>query len=302
MKHGLIRRALLYTLSMTLLSVGLSAGCAKEVPTSAARVRLENLHVLFSEADSQTSFANIPAAATGRLVVTVPFNTGSGGGWTDADVKRNVSDLRSIENMDYLVLRMTRVTDEGLTNISSISQLRHLHLGMTDVSDKGIASLLALPHLEGLYLDMSDRVTGDSLRSFQNVPLRKLSLRGTSVSDDTMRALGELTKLEHLDLGITGVGDMTLTIVAMLPSLKTLLVDSTRITNDGMRQLLRCRKLSRLVVSKNPQITDDEVSELCKLPQLRSLDLSGTAIEKERIEDLRNAFPHLELVWSFGAK
>ena len=114
--------------------------------------------------------------------------------------------------------------------------------------------------------------------------------------------LSEFTTLEHLDLGLNhGVGDRTLAVVAKLPNLKTLLLDGTSVTDKGLIELVQCQRLERLGLELCRKIREtDLIQQLCRLPNLWELGLSGTGIEETTIRELRKEFPHVEIMWSFG--
>lgn len=279
-------------------------GCGPPSPEDAARDRLTKMGVQIQETHIQTPYANIPAAETGHLFVRVPFNRGAGmeTAWGDEEFKKAVPDLRKLSDFDYLMLQLTRISDESMSDVASLQQLRHLHLGFTRVTDEGIAELEPLHQLEGLYAENSKTITGRGLASLKSAPLRKLSLRDTVATDDSLEVLSNFTALEHLDLGLNHrVGDGALIVVGKLPKLRTLLLDRTGITDEGLRELQGASRLERLVISMNPQIGESELRKLCRLPKLSFLDVSGTGIKKPTVEMLRTEFPHLKIGRSFGA-
>lgn len=121
--------------------IGMIPGCGPPSAESLSRERLRKLGVQFEKTNVNSPFANIPAAETGRLLVFVPFNMGSGGGWTDADFKSAVDDLRNQVDLDFLMLRLTQITDESMSDVATLTQLRHLNLSYLNVTDDGIAKL-----------------------------------------------------------------------------------------------------------------------------------------------------------------
>ncbi len=67
--------------------------------------------------------------------------------------------------------------------------------------------------------------------------LTRLYLRGTRITDDGLKHLTGLTKLEELDLAETGITDAGLVHLSGLSSLKKLYVRETRVTQAGVRNL-----------------------------------------------------------------
>lgn len=279
-------------------------GCAPTSKEAESRHRLSEMGVVFEETRRAVPFANIPAADDGDLLVTIPFNDGSGlkNAWGDKEVQKMIRDLKNIKNIDYLVLRVTPISDASMDDIATLQTLRHLNLSSTQVTDEGIARLHSLSRLDGLYAENSEQITGRSLESLKSLPLRKLSLRATAATDESLVVLSAFTTLEHLDLGLNqGVGDGTLTVVAKLPNLRTLLVDGTVITDTGLSEILQCQRLERLGLELCTKVQDAVIiRQLCRLPNIRRLSLSGTGIEKLTIDEIRLEFPRVMIDWSFG--
>ncbi len=67
--------------------------------------------------------------------------------------------------------------------------------------------------------------------------LTRLYLRGTRITDNGLKHLNGLTKLEKLDLAETGITDAGLVHLSGLSSLKKLYVRETRVTQAGVRNL-----------------------------------------------------------------
>ncbi|QDV19526.1 Leucine Rich repeats (2 copies) [Gimesia panareensis] len=110
----------------------------------------------------------------------------------------------------YLSLNGTQVTDEGISKLASLHRLDDLDLGYTNISGNGFAKL-----------------------EFES--LKKLSLRGCEKL--TIIGFKEIIKcrnLEKLNLIESNIDDLFLSEIAKLPKLKTLWADCTKITNDGL--------------------------------------------------------------------
>ena len=67
---------------------------------------------------------------------------------TDAGLKQ----LSGLKNLRRLHLEKTAISDEGLAALKGLAELRYLNLYGTKVSDKGLAALTGLKNLENLYL------------------------------------------------------------------------------------------------------------------------------------------------------
>jgi YHS domain-containing protein len=162
-------------LSLSLLAIGAVAFAGAfqdDLPTVAAAdaKALEKL--------SQMGAVAGPLAANTNLV-SVNFSM--------AGAKAGDAQLESLkpvaEQLFWLNLGGTAVTDGGLKQISGLKNLRRLHLEKTAVGDDGLAALKDL------------------------VELRYLNLYATKVTDKGLAALANMKKLENLYLWQTPVTD-----------------------------------------------------------------------------------------------
>jgi uncharacterized membrane protein len=106
------------------------------------------------------------------------------------------------EQVTWLNLSGTAITDEGLSRVGRFRHVTRLHLDRTSVSDAGLAHLAALEHLEYLNL-YGTAVTDDGLRHLSGLnQLRTLYLwqtAATPAAADRLKA--DLPRVE-IDLGV----------------------------------------------------------------------------------------------------
>lgn len=162
-------------LSLSLLAIGtaaLAAGFQDDLPTvgAADAKALEKL--------SQLGAVAGPLAANTNLVSVNFSMAGAKAGDAQLDALKPLT-----EQLFWLNLGGTGVTDAGLKNLSGLKNLRRLHLEKTAVGDDGLGALKDLAEL------------------------RYLNLYGTKVSDKGLGALAGLKKLESLYLWQTSVTD-----------------------------------------------------------------------------------------------
>jgi len=144
---------------------------------------------------------------------------------TDADIQ---ALLRCGEDIEFLNLTATRITDETIAHLKRIPRLTNLTLARTQISDAGFEQLADLKNLESL------------------------SLCGTSITDNSLVHLGKLTNLQRLLLQRTSITDAGLESLETLQQLECLGFTDTQITDHGIRQL--ASKLPRLAET----LSDDE--------------------------------------------
>jgi hypothetical protein len=201
----------------------------------------------------------------------------------------------------------------------------HTVLFSNDVTDSdllGIRDVLKDASVQSISLAPCQRVTNDGLASVSEIAeLRKLDLRTTSVSNEGLRFLGGLGKLQELQLGGLrslpgGVNDEGLRVLAKLPQLQALYLWGEGFTDSGLVHLkavpdLRVlwfqdtavsgQDLSYLGHLKKLEVLalldckagDAELKELRAMPNLKRLYLNSPNITDASVETLRQ-LPHLE--------
>lgn len=100
--------------------------------------------------------------------------------------------------------------------------------------------------------------------------LRLVKLPACTITDESLRPLQTLKRLEWLELFKTPATDNAVAIVAKIKSLKTLDLRGTR-------------------------VTDACVSELISLPNLQNLYIGNTAITSQAVDQIRAAVPSCEV-------
>jgi len=172
--------------------------------------------------------------------------------------------LKGLTNLDTLTLNSTKIGNKGLEHIKELTKLRALTLSDTQVSDAGLEHLKKLQNLKSLYLKMT-MVTAPGVADLQkSLPNCRIEWNGETEPD---RAVAELALRHGAAISITqeGKGIVPIGVVRQLPQ------DSFAIS---------------LLELQSAQLTPAELSHLDKLTGLRSLDLSGTNLAKNRLEFL----------------
>ena len=105
--------------------------------------------------------------------------------------------------------------------------------------------------------------------------LKYLDVAETQVSEDGLKVLGNLRKLEGVDLSINPrVTDSSLTVLQDLPEIKMLSLRNTGVSDNALAQLADVPQLERLYVSSR-YITDEGMKHLGSIKNLKQLDLGG---------------------------
>ncbi|MEZ6117901.1 MAG: hypothetical protein R3C28_15200 [Pirellulaceae bacterium] len=149
-------------------------------------------------------------------------------------------DLQQLDNRiapQQLVLRSTNVTDEGMSAVARWDQLRWLDLTDTAVTDKGLAGLDSATVLQQLTLERTDVTDRTAQRISRLTALRQLDLSSTKITDVGAASLSGLTHLESLWLTSTAITDEAADSLQKLRSLRQLDIQNTRVSALRSQQL-----------------------------------------------------------------
>lgn len=207
------------------------------------------------------------------------------------------------------------------------AEVRFLSLSDSQITDAGVALLDDLVNLEAIYLD-NTKVTADCLKTLgqfrklnsitmnkltltanhlepiHNLPITKLELRQSNLDEGSFNSIGQLKRLERLNLDESNLKGTWLKHIVGLPSLKELSLVSTTafssiktqidLTDDDVKSIAAIGSLQRVTINYIP-ITNTGLTELLKLPKLESISLTGTKITTEAIAAAKKSKPRLSI-------
>ncbi len=109
--------------------------------------------------------------------------------------RKDYSILKSKQKVVDLQMANGDVTDDTLEYLKGMSALKTLDLRNTKITDEGLRILKDLPSLETLYL-ANTAITDQGFREhlFDKESLRRVDLKGTQVTPDTIKAWREADK------------------------------------------------------------------------------------------------------------
>lgn len=205
-------------------------------------------------------FSSIFEATAQRLRELVP----------DRFADLTAEELAMLTELD---LRGVEITGEDLGLLAELTHLRRLSLRGTAITDAGLAFL---PQgLESLDL-RGTSVTGAGLRLLRGGELEALSLTHTAVRSEELGLLPPMPRLVTLKLNSIALDEAAIETIAAYRSVRHLELDSTGLTDQGLRRLLLLN------------------------PELTRIELRDTAVSPEVLEELRAAYPGCELVTGSG--
>ena len=219
--------------------------------------------------------------------------------------KANIGDvgcqyLSDIPNLRTLCLYSNRVTSVGVEYLSkgkSAAQLQHLYLSENNIGDEGCKFIALFKNLEKLTL-LKNGIGDEGVKVLSEANLEKLSL--LSVNDQCTNIscsyIGNFKSLTDLNLNYCkGVNDDGLKSLTVLSKLRSLRLNFTGITDDGVKIIASSFKhLERLHLDENQltkEICEVIASNAHNLPHLKYMSLE--CINISSFATLFKAFPGL---------
>ena len=203
--------------------------------------------------------------------------------------------LSKNDRLEKLVLAQIEPGEDFCEGIESLSQLTHLEIYVPDKFRrklKGLAAtLLRMPNLVE-WPKLFD-VSAETLeRIVDQARIEKLYLSGVArdVTPSHLTKIGKLKSLESLSLVGIKVRDDWLSSLVDLKKLEYLSLWDTGVTGSGFASLDKLQNLRAVHlycdVRQNAS-APPELSSLCTLPSLESLQIGGPSFGNENIEPLR---------------
>ncbi len=145
---------------------------------------------------------------------------------------------------------------------------------------------------------IGSRVTDDDLKALGVVEgLEWINLCNTPITDDGLVNLGQLSRLRFIDASNTKVTGATAGELARLEGLTDLLLYDCPICDDGAVAIGRLRQLRNLALA-GTQVSDKGLCELAQLGNLEALNLRLTRVSSAGVKRLRRALPNCSIEFS----
>jgi serine/threonine protein kinase/Leucine-rich repeat (LRR) protein len=253
------------------------------------------------------------ALPPGRVAVKkVDFSTGAT--FADDDLKQLVA-LPEIESLDLVNVNLSPA---GLAHVQGLATLRRVQLAAHRLPATAVAAFQqALPNCEVSLKEPVDievaqavvalggrvtivteqgplEVTEARMLPAGMYSLRAINLAGAErLNPELLVKLHELPTLETLSLADTPLTDEDLRQLAGCKSLRDLTLSGTKITSAGIASLAKLPSLVRLYVARTP-IGEAGVRQACNLPRLTHLSLQQVALTDDDLPLLKRL---KELQW-----
>jgi hypothetical protein len=216
-------------------------------------------------------------------------------GWLYGPTPPGVKDTKpaTAEEVKYVSLGDSKITDKGLATILNCTNLTYLDLNGTGVTDEGVKKLTAFKKLNELSLKGA-KVTGVGLEAISGLLLRRLAMEGCELSEDAFKAFGKMTTLEQLWLTNTKMKAEWLKHIATLPQLKELTLMGADFDDEAVKHVTTMPSLQDLTLNFT-KLGDTGFQKLVKLPKLQALLVDGTKVSKEVYLKAKKDHPKLRL-------
>jgi Leucine-rich repeat (LRR) protein len=219
--------------------------------------------------------------------------------------------------MNSLALAFTLALTPSVLEGYALNRIKSLNgISTFDSSGPGRRADIALARLN---------ISDSDLRTISHVRgIERLSLAGTKVSDDGLRALGSAAEtLVVLDLHSTEISEKGIAYLQNHQSLKMLILRRTKVRGAVLPSIARLNQLEHLDLSDtdlrgidfatlagsklkvlylaDTKIGDSELTNIRRLRHLSCLDLSSTKITDKGLDYLHD-LPELDTVYLRGVK
>ena len=239
-----------------------------------------------------------------------------------------MSDLANARTLRTLSLKNTDITDAGLLQLERLARLETLDVEGTHVTAEGVAHFRkSVPRCEvtvtfGLgerpaatflfpkEYQPTEKEINDKLSKLgiegnvdtyfyrPNSPIVTLRLTRNKLSDESLLALvDQIPNLKRIFLDRALAGDAFVKGIST-KKIRDLRLESTRVTDDGLRYVALLPKLERLVLD-GANISDRGLVHLHRLRNIESIEiLDNTRVTPEAVSMLTEALPGCKINYS----
>lgn len=191
-----------------------------------------------------------------------------------------------------------------LSDLVKIKKLKTLSLSGKRYDDEAARVIAdAFPSLESAYLQQTSITSAGVEHLSRLEKLKVLSLDDSLVDDGLAESVRKLKHLTWLSVANCAVGDKTLAALSECPDMWYLLLDHTRVSDDGIRHLPKLKRPLSLYLSGCPGVTDASVESLAQLSDSESLhiNLQGSGVTEQGARRLQAALPNAHISWGTPA-
>ncbi|WP_146585234.1 leucine-rich repeat domain-containing protein [Posidoniimonas polymericola] len=255
--------------------------------------------------EEKTDFSPIFKTDEAGRVIDVGIGVLSGDGMAIKEILERVEPLRSVASAEVYEVGSEPLEnpfkDADLLYLAGWTKLTRLKVSVSKVSGHAMVNLTCQNKLEDLVRLSYGRHTTDadlvlaSVAHCQN--LREIDLRLTDLTDDGVRRLAQLTKLEKLDFSNTSVSGEGFADAQYALALRDLNLEKCPITDRGLKQIGQFVNLEQFYAGGNcKKVTDSGINYLTQLERLKTVSICGASITARSTASLER-LNHLKTLW-----
>ncbi len=183
----------------------------------------------------------------------------------------SIEQLAALPVMNIIAAKLD-FTDEHMRHLRNFKGLLHLNLDETLITDKSVALIGTFKNLATLRISVTD-ATGANFEALSKLSaLTTLNIRGISLRQGSLTRLqGALKQLTDLDMSSINLGKEDAAALAAATQLKLLDIAGNKRFDDSCIGYLAGMKHLKSLNITDTSVTDKSLSELAKLPKLKSI-------------------------------
>lgn len=187
----------------------------------------------------------------------------------------SIEAIAANKSIAELVIQRTRVTDAGLKLLESHPSLTSLIVEYSPVRGATLGTITDLRRLKRLVL-RGTSINDGAVERLRGSKLTHLAIVDSAIGDRAAKTLAELETLTALDLSGTNVSDVGLSSIGSLPNLQDLRLNRTNVAGEAIKSL-KARTALRSLHLADTLLTSPPLGELLACPNLKELDVRHTA-------------------------
>lgn len=195
-----------------------------------------------------------------------------------------LNDLKKKPNRRRVFYKQMKLTEKSFQHIGQMAMLEDLRLTDSIVKDDWLEHLKDLPLRR---LDLNGTMVTDACVPYllQIKALKNLGLADTDFTDKGLKLLSKSETLESINLDRTSISDSGVKGLPRLKNLRSLSVADTSTTSSSLDVIVGIKGLKYLSL-KGIKLDIDFVTKLSKLKELKALNISDCQITDKQLEKI----------------
>jgi hypothetical protein len=172
--------------------------------------------------------------------------------------------LKALRKLESVNFHFTPLNDAGLQAISQVPIADRLWFAHTHFTDQGAASLAALTQLKRCGIGSKEKASsGEAVAALAKLPLEDLALLDNQATPRGIAHAAKIRTLRRLDVSYAPtVTNDSMKLVAQMPKLEEFKLGSAQVTDEGLQFLAASKSLKKLTLGGMKNITPAGIEQL----------------------------------------